>query len=497
MSHLEDEKRDLAHIEDGKAPVVAHDRHLQLELPASLQHLDEAEMSRLDKKITRKIDFVLMPILIILYVLNFLDRNNISTAKIGGMTKDLHMNTEQFGTAVAVLFAGYVSLQIPSNMLASRIKWPGTYICVMCAAWGVVSGCTGAVQSYSGLCAIRVILGFTEAAFFPGALFLLSTFYTKQQLAFRTGILYSGSQLGNAFGGLFAAAILTLDKAHHIAGWRWLFIVEGSMTVGLAIVFAFIIPNRPSNYRWLTPVEHARLAYRLEADKGTRDGSEEMSNWEAFKLAVTDIRAWMVCAALTLNFVASAVTNFFPVVISTLGFNRTTSLAITAPPYIFCIFCIVLNGWHSDKTQERAFHVIGPFIITIVANVLAVATTHTAARYVAMMLMPASFYSATILLLSWISTTVVGPSAKRAVALAMINAIANTSNIWTSYLYFNAPRYVVAFCVNIGASVLLIILVLFIRWYLVQQNKRLDRGEDLGIHGPTEVQRENGYRFKL
>lgn len=112
-------------------------------------------------------------------------------------------------------------------MLAGRLSKPGVYICFACACWGIVSACTGAVQSYPGMVVCRMILGFTEAAFFPGAVFLLSQFYTRKQLALRTGILYSGSQVGNAFGGLFALACLQLDGAHGLEGWRWLFIIEG------------------------------------------------------------------------------------------------------------------------------------------------------------------------------------------------------------------------------------------------------------------------------
>lgn len=184
-------------------------------------------------------------------------------------------------------------------------------------------------------------------------------------------------------------------------------------------------------------------------------------------------------------------------VVNGLGFNRTTTLAITAPPYLLCIFIINLNGFHSDKKRERTWHIIAPFFVTILANVIAVATTNIGARYFAMMLMPASFYSASIVLLSWISTTVVGPHTKRAVAIAIINAVSNTSNIWTSYLYTGAPRYTLAFSVNLAASALVVVLVLLTRWYLARLNAKLERGEDLGKQGPSAVQIEAGFRFVL
>ncbi len=121
----------------------------------------------------------------------------------------------------------------------------------------------------------------------PGAVYLLSTFYEKKQMAFRTAILYSGSQIGNAVGGLFALAILSMEGIHGISGWRWLFIVEvglsrcrsvkrpltqvqGAMTVGLGLIFATFIPNTPKNMRWLDDRERAQLQYRLEVDDPPR-----------------------------------------------------------------------------------------------------------------------------------------------------------------------------------------------------------------------------------
>lgn len=112
-------------------------------------------------------------------------------------------------------------MQVPSNLLVSKIKYPAVYICAAVALWGAVSACTAAVTSFGSLVACRFLLGFVEAVFFPGAFFYLSMFYNRRQIAFRTAILYSGSQLGNAFGTLLAIGILKLDGAHGLEGWRW------------------------------------------------------------------------------------------------------------------------------------------------------------------------------------------------------------------------------------------------------------------------------------
>ncbi|WRT70135.1 uncharacterized protein IL334_007129 [Kwoniella shivajii] len=473
------------------------DRHLAVQLPESLQGLSAEEIEKIDKAATRKLDLLLMPVLVALYILNYLDRQNIGSAKIAGIAKDLKMTTTDYNTAVSVLFAGYVSLQVPSNMLASKLPYPGIYICVMCGVWGVISGCTGAVQSFAGLAVCRCFLGFAEAAFFPGAIYLVSTFYPKRQMALRTAILYSGSQIGNAFGGLFALAILELDGAHGLEGWRWLFIVEGILTVGLAIIFATFIPNKPKTIRWLTPQEKDQLQYRLEVDRASKDATDEVSVLTAFKMAVTDPKTWLLCGCLQMNYIAASVTNFFPVVVNTLGFKRTITLALTCPPYILCCIAVITNGWHSDKKNERAFHIMVPFIFTILGNVIAVATTNTAARYFAMCILPPSFYSASIVILSWISASITGPAVKRAIVYAVINALCNTPNIWTSYLYFNAPKYTAAFGVDLAAAVGTILFAAATLFYLKRQNARLERGEDTGKHGPSPVQIEAGFRYQL
>ncbi|WWC71195.1 uncharacterized protein I206_105148 [Kwoniella pini CBS 10737] len=316
-------------------------------------------------------------------------------------------------------------------------------------------------------------------------------------MALRSALFYSGSQIGNAFGGLFALAILELKGTHGLEGWRWLFIVEGAMTVGLSAIFATFIPNKPQTVRWLTPQEKERSIFKLEMDRSSKDATDEVPIMSALKMACTDPKVWVLCAVLFLDFIAASVTNFFPVVIAGLGFNRTITLAISCPPYVICCFVIVANGWHSDKKNERFLHVVIPMAFIVLGNIIAVSTTNTAARYVAMCILPSSFYSASTVILSWISSSMTGPASKRAIVYALINAICNTPNIWTSYLYYDSPRYIAAFAVDLAAAIGGITMAGFLYLYLRNQNRKIERGEDLGKHGPTQVQIETGFRYQL
>lgn len=431
------------------------------------------------------------------YILNFLDRQNIASAKLANIEEDLNLSPVQYQTCVSILFVGYILMQVPSNMLLGKIKYPGTYICFAMACWGVVSGCMAAVHSFTGLLLTRFFVGFVEAIFFPGALYFLSMFYNRKQYALRAAILYSGSQLGNAFGGLFAIGILRLDGEHGLTGWQWLFLVEGVLTVGLALIFTLILPNSPKTIRLLTPAERDWVQYNYEQDQGQADNSAEITAKQGLLMAVKDPKTWMLMATLYCIFISAAVTNFFPSVVATLGFDRSTTYALTAPPYILAVFVMTAVGFHSDKKQERYLHIVIPLAVTVAANIVAVSTTNTGARYFAMMLLPCSMYSGSTIVLSWISNSLAQPAAKRAAGIALINAIVNTPNIWCSYLYFGKPKYLVAFLVNLVAAGAAIGLATMTRIYLRRQNAKLDKGLAVGKSGPTQAQIASGYRYVL
>lgn len=197
------------------------------------------------------------------------------------------------------------------------------------------------------------------------------------------------------------------------------------------------------------------------------------------------------------TYIVGAVSNFFPSVVSGLGYDRNKTYLLTAPPFLLCVVCMLANGFHSDRTRERFFHIIGALFITLAANIIAASSLSIAARYVAMMLLPASFYASAVVTLSWITGSLSQPTAKRASAIALINAICNTPNIWCSYLYYGPPRYLTAFITNIAATGLAIGFAVATRIYLRRQNAKLDRGEDTGKHGPTSVQAAAGFRYIL
>lgn len=135
----------------------------QERMPESLRNLSQDELATLNKKLVRKIDLIVLPIIGILYILNYIDRQNLAAAKLQGIMDDLNMTTQQFATAISILFVGYLPFQIPSNLIIAKISRPGLYICVAVIIWGTISAATSAVKTYGQLLAVRAILGAAEA----------------------------------------------------------------------------------------------------------------------------------------------------------------------------------------------------------------------------------------------------------------------------------------------------------------------------------------------
>ncbi|KAK3117054.1 hypothetical protein LTR53_001933 [Teratosphaeriaceae sp. CCFEE 6253] len=275
----------------------------------ALAHLTEEELID-EKRLRRKIDSIIMPTVVLVCLLaaartdlgvvqgltcfrGLLDELYRSQQLSGGTNswQDLNLTGNQFQIGLSILFVGYVLMQVPSNMLLNWCGRPSYYIGAWTIAWGLVSALTSQVQTYGHIVACRFILGFVEAPFFPGVLFYLSKWYTKKELNLRMSIFYSGSLLAGAFGNLIAGGILNgMDGAQGIAAWRWLYIIEGVITVAIGIAVCFILPDFPDTWKKLEPelrhVANRRMA--IDAAEADVDVGGRMSYLTGAKLAFTD-----------------------------------------------------------------------------------------------------------------------------------------------------------------------------------------------------------------
>ncbi|KAL9008582.1 MAG: hypothetical protein Q9173_006311 [Seirophora scorigena] len=509
VSYSDDQKPEPEHLSDTSNDPETKDPSVRKrrEAPPLVRDLAPEERARLETALVKKIDLRLLPMLILMYLMNYLDRNNIAAARLAGLEEELELTGTQYLTAVSILFVGYILMQVPSNLFLNKIGKPAIYLSSCMVVWGVISAATAAANTFGGLLAIRFFLGFVEAAYFPGCLFFLSSWYTRKELGFRTAILYSGSLLSGAFSGLITAGITGgLDHKRGLRAWRWLFIIEGAITIAIAFAAVLILPNFPRTTTWLTENERQLAVWRLDEDIGEDDwlGSEQQTFSHGMKLAFSDIKMWVLMVLLFCFVASGTVTNLFPTVVKTLGYSNIISLLLTVPPYVLGVITTFCNSWHADRTGERYFHITLPLYFAVIAFIIAAATTKTAPRYLSMMLMIPGVYTGYVVALAWISNTLPRPPAKRAAALAAINAVSNASSIYASYMYPESagPRYIVAMSVNCVTAFIAICAATVLRFILVHLNKKLDRGEvvegavAVGEAIPGEAAKK-GFRFVL
>ncbi|KAF1914369.1 major facilitator superfamily domain-containing protein [Ampelomyces quisqualis] len=446
--------------------------------PGILENADytgaEAKTDPAEIALVRKIDWRLMPTLCIMYFLNYVDRNAIAQARLNNLEKDLGMSGVQFNIAVSVLFVGYVLMQIPSNMLITRIK-PGIYMSSWMLIWAVVSGCTALVQNFGGLVACRFFLGVTEAQFYPGATYMLSIFYTRKEVATRIALLYCAQILATGFSGLIAAGIFAgMDGLNGIAGWRWLFILEGAVTALVAILGLFLLPNTPLTTSWLKPEERELAHARMERDR-VGDSSEPVSSMEGLRQACKDKRTWLFCLMQNFHLSACSFNSFFPTVVKTLGFNRTITLVLTCPPFILAGAAGILTGWSSGRMHERTWHITIGLLVAILGFVIAASTLNTAGRYVACFIFPMGAYSVNSVIIGWAASTLSQTKEKKAVVLAMTNCAGQVGYIYGAYLWpdYDEPRYGIGFGASAAFALCSIGCAWVIRVMLIKENRKL------------------------
>ncbi|KLJ09354.1 hypothetical protein EMPG_15217 [Blastomyces silverae] len=437
-------------------------------------------LSQEEINLVKKLDRWIMPTLWVMYWLNYLDRNAIALARVDDLEQDLHLKGNEYNTCISILFVGYLIGQIPSNMYLTRTK-PSYYMSFFMALWAIASGLTALAKDFKGLLLTRFFLGVLEAPYYPGALYLLSIFYTRKEIATRISILYTGNILATAFAGLIAAGIFAgMDGRSGIKGWQWLFILLGIATFVVALGSVFTLPDDPLSTRWLTPKERELAHNRITSD--TVDRQSQTTTWVGLKEAAKDYRLWIFALMQHLHLAANGFKNFFPTVVQTLGFNRLITLILTCPPYLIAGLISVLWSMSSGRFNERTWHITAAKAIAVVGFAIACATLNTGARYAGMVIFTIGTYAVNSIILGWVGSTCGQTKEKKSSSLAIVNTIANVSFIWTPYLWPSSdrPRYLIAMSSSIGLSIATAVAAWGMRTILMRKNKKIKQVNEGG-----------------
>lgn len=248
-----------------------------------------------ERKLVRKMDFHIIPLIMLLYLFSFLDRVNIGNARLYHLERDLDLSPQQFQVVVSILFVTYLLFEVPSNLVL-KLFTPRRWIAFIACAWGLIATLTGLANSYGALIACRLLLGVVEAGLFPGLTVYLTFFYTKRELALRVGYLFVSAAVAGALGGLLAYGIGHMDGVRGMSGWRWIMIIEGIPSFILGVLTYFVLPNDAETAYFLDDNERALVRVRHARDYGNTASSREFSKKDML-CAFKDWKVLAFCAA--------------------------------------------------------------------------------------------------------------------------------------------------------------------------------------------------------
>ncbi|KAG9249746.1 major facilitator superfamily domain-containing protein [Emericellopsis atlantica] len=425
-----------------------------------------------EKKLVRKLDWIILPALWIMYWLNYLDRNAITVARLDNLQDDLGLSSTEYQTCVSILFVGYILGQVPCNMLMTRIR-PAWFMGGAMALWAIVSTLTAIAHDFKGLLLTRFFLGVVEAPFYPGALYVLSLFYDRHEIAVRISILFTANICGTAFAGFIAIGVFEMSGVAGLAGWRWLFIIQGIVTFVVSVVSVFVLPNEPHNTWWLKEDEKALAHSRIAED--TVQLRANTSTWTGLLETLKDKYLWILILMQHLHLAASNFKNFFPTIVGTLGYSRNVTLALTCPPYLIAGALCIAWSYSSGRFNERVWHITIGKGVAVLGFVVACSTLNVGARYFAMCTFASGVYSCNSIILGWVSTTCGQTREKKAISMAVVNTLAVTGSIYTPYLWpeDDSPRYTIAMASSAAFSIAAAILAWVLKGMLIRANRRL------------------------
>ncbi|MFO1025680.1 MAG: MFS transporter [Acetobacteraceae bacterium] len=307
-----------------------------------------------EDNVMRKVAWHLIPFLSIGYMINALDRFNVSMAALT-MNKALGLSATAYGLGAGAFFWSYVLFQFPANLLLARIG-ARVWISLIMVMWGICSAGTAFVTGETSFVIVRFLLGIAEAGFFPGVAYFMTCWFPAQYRGRMMGIFYAFGAASGIIGGPLGGNLLKLDGMVGIAGWQWIFLVEGLPAVLLAVYGFATLCNRPAQASWLTPEERTWLQGRLDAEAAAKPGQGQGVLRSIFNpQMVTLTIAYMLIA-----YGVYAMAFFLPLIVKTLGLSDLSIGYVLVLPNLCGTIGMILVSRSSDRSGERVWHVVLP-----------------------------------------------------------------------------------------------------------------------------------------
>jgi MFS transporter, ACS family, tartrate transporter len=381
----------------------------------------------------RRVAYRILPFVFLLYIVNYIDRVNVSFANLR-MSADLGLSDRVYGLGIGMFYITYVLFEIPGTVIVER--WSARrWIARIMISWGIVTILTGFVHTTTQFYLARFFLGVAESSFFPGMIVYLTHWFCARDRGRAIACLYAANPAASLIGSPLAGWLLDVHW-RSIAGWRWLFILEGIPAVVVGIITLFYMTDRPVQAAWLPEDERDWLVKALQGELQAKNKTRNPTILEAF----ADTRTLRLILAYFLALTGSLGTIYWiPTFVKRLsGFSNGTVTSLLLIPALMGIAGMLINGWHSDKTAERHWHSAIPLVAAGLMFGLLTLFRHEVPLAIAFLLMGSGFLYAYYPAF-WTIPTMILSGAAAAATFGLINSIAQLGGFAGNYAigFFN------------------------------------------------------------
>ena len=303
--------------------------------------------------VVRKVARRIVPYIFLCYIVNYLDRFNVSFAALE-MSGNLGFSEMTYGLGASMFFVGYVFFEIPSNLIMMKVG-ARIWIARIMITWGLASTCMMFVKSPFHFYLLRFFLGVAEAGFFPGMILYLTYWIPAGERARAFALFLTSTSLAGVVGGPISGVLFKMEGVYGLKGWQWLFLLEGAPAILLGLVTLCYLVDRPEQAHWLSQAEKNWLGATMQKEQEDKRFGHSLTFWQALRHP----RVWQLCLlyfSVVISFYGVAF--WLPQIVKSFsGLSNSTVALLSAVPYLAASICMVIVAGHSDKTRERKWHV--------------------------------------------------------------------------------------------------------------------------------------------
>ncbi|KAI0883064.1 MFS transporter [Annulohypoxylon maeteangense] len=419
------------HLEEGKA------------VPSSGDTIHEEFDYERNRLLNKRLDLRILPLCSFLYLLNFLDRGNIANAKVlnqetgDDLLQKTGMTASGYSLTVTLFSLAYTLFEVPSNWIMKHYVRPSIWLATLLGCWGALTLGFAGVQNYATVLVLRLLIGVFEAGFFPGIVYLITIWYRHDERSVRIAVVIAFCNLAGAFGGCIAYGLGTANGGAGLEGFRWLFILEGTITMLCVIPTLFVLPDYPARAKFLSPSEKKFAEDRVKERGGgySRDHATRKEILETF-FSPRMLAHYLVYIA---NVVTQGSFTFFtPTLVTGLGYSSIQAQLLTVPPWVVGFVVAILVSYSADRFNARGWH------ITVISTIGGAGwltagllpSTSYVQRYGALVMAATGAFPAAPLCTSWV--TVNSPSLLTIpFAIALHNSCAGIGQIIAQWIWLD------------------------------------------------------------